>query len=132
MAMATRIALGLDLDDDLAEAAVAGRLAEDDQGPQQRQARVDHSGELAREHGQVRELDPAGAGQLDLGLEAGALLGLDRDGGVAELAEPADDRLLALGLHRPGGHLALTVPDLVRVAGRHAGSLSRPPARRGG
>src|SRR5215218_708711 len=48
--------------------------------PQQRQAGVDHGGELAREHGQVLELDPAGAGQADLGLEAGALLGLDGDG----------------------------------------------------
>jgi hypothetical protein len=46
----------------------------DGQGPQQRQPRVDHGGELAGEHGQVLELDPAGAGQADLGLEAGALL----------------------------------------------------------
>ena len=122
-ALFQRLRLGQqrDLLDDLGQLGVGGLLLEDVQRAQQRQARVDHRGELSREDGELLELDLlAQLRELDRGVQAaGNRLGLHKlgadgvggfgqvaDAGAGLLADPVRQREQARGLRMLGCGIA--------------------------
>src|SRR5512132_63862 len=103
------------LAEDPGELLVVGLIRQDRQGTQDRQPRVDHRGELPREHRQLLELDLL-LGQLDV---EPATLFADLERREALLAEPLQDQRLVVRNEGPADEVPAAVADLVRVGVGH-------------
>jgi len=122
--MAPGFHVGAHLGNLLGEVLVLHLAEQHAQRTADREARLDHGGELAGEECDLFVLNPVrDPGDDDLGLEAVTLGRGDGDGQVAHLPEPADDEREAVALEFALDQLARLVPDLVVERDRH---LARP------